>query len=328
MGDILVVAEHLDGKLRDVTAELVSAAALLVGTDVDGTDVDGTDVGGTVALAVIAADPASLHDGVRLDGVGEIIDVAVDAAEFENDVYQAAVLALVEQRHFDAVVMGFTVNLMGYGAAVAAALGGGFASDVFGIARDGDTIVVTRAMYGGKVHAELELPVPAVIQVRPTAWAPAAPGGSPSTSEVSLPHAPTSRARHQEFIAAQVGGVDITCADFLLSIGRGIESKDKVPFFEGLAEKMSAVLSGSRPLIDSGWLPGARQVGQSGKTVKPKVYLAMGISGAVQHLAGIKASGTIIAVNSDPEASIFGVADYGAVADLFEIAEELEKLYS
>jgi electron transfer flavoprotein alpha subunit len=94
-----------------------------------------------------------------------------------------------------------------------------------------------------------------------------------------------------------------------------------------LAEKMGAVLSVSRPLVDAGWMPNERQVGQSGKTVKPKVYLAFGISGAVQHLAGMKSSGTIIAVNTDPEAAIFGVAHYGAVADLFDVAEELEKLF-
>jgi electron transfer flavoprotein alpha subunit len=106
-----------------------------------------------------------------------------------------------------------------------------------------------------------------------------------------------------------------------------VGEKENLGQFEGLAEKMGATLSVSRPLVDQGWMPNSRQVGQSGKTVKPKVYLAFGISGAVQHLAGMKTSGTIIAVNTDPEAAIFNVAHYGAVADLFEVAEELEKLY-
>ena len=122
--------------------------------------------------------------------------------------------------------------------------------------------------------------------------------------------------------------MDITAADFLLSVGRGVGEKENLGQFEGLAEKMGATLSVSRPLVDQGWMPNSRQVGQSGKTVKPKVYLALGISGAVQHLAGMKTSGTIIAVNTDPEAAIFNVAHYGAVADLFEIAEELDKLYA
>ncbi len=129
-----------------------------------------------------------------------------------------------------------------------------------------------------------------------------------------------------EFREAAVGDVDITTAEFLLSIGRGIGEQDAIPQFERLADKLGAVLSVSRPLVDAGWMPNARQVGQSGKTVKPKVYLALGISGAVQHLAGMKTSGTIIAVNTDPEAAIFNVAHYGAVADLFDVADELEKL--
>jgi electron transfer flavoprotein alpha subunit len=136
-----------------------------------------------------------------------------------------------------------------------------------------------------------------------------------------------SRARHKEFEEVAVADVDITTADFLLSVGRGIGDKENLPRFEQLADKMGATLSVSRPLVDAGWIPNARQVGQSGKTVKAKVYLALGISGAVQHLAGMKACDTIIAVNSDPEAAIFSVAHYGAVADLFEVVEELEKLY-
>ena len=129
---------------------------------------------------------------------------------------------------------------------------------------------------------------------------------------------------HVEFREAAVGDVDITKADFLLSIGRGIEDRDNIPQFEELAEKLGATLSVSRPLVDAGWMSNARQVGQSGKTVKPKVYLALGISGAVQHLAGMQKADTIIAVNSDPEAPIFGVAHYGVVGDLFEVAEALE----
>ncbi|MHB1931350.1 MAG: electron transfer flavoprotein subunit alpha/FixB family protein, partial [Acidimicrobiales bacterium] len=134
--------------------------------------------------------------------------------------------------------------------------------------------------------------------------------------------------RHAAFEEAPQGDVDITTADFLLSIGRGIGEKDNVETFAKLAETMGATLSVSRPLVDAGWMPSSRQVGQSGKTVKPKVYLAMGISGAVQHLAGMKTSGTIIAVNSDPEAAIFRVAHYGAVLDLFEVAEELGRQWA
>ena len=121
------------------------------------------------------------------------------------------------------------------------------------------------------------------------------------------------------------GDVDITKADFLLSIGRGIEGKDNIERFEELAARLGATLSVSRPIVDAGWMPASRQVGQSGKTVKPRIYLALGISGAVQHLAGMRTAETIIAVNTDPEAPIFGVAHYGAVADMFELADALER---
>jgi len=305
---VLVIAEHLQGRVRDVTFELVTAARSL---------------GGPVTVAVIGPEPLD----VAREGVDEVVHVRVEQAEFENDVYQQALERLLEEREPDAVLLGFTVNSMGYASAVAAKLGLGFASDVFAVAQGGDTIVATRAFYGSKVHAELEFPAgkPVLLLLRPTAWAPAEAGGAPATSELDL-GAPASRARHKDFREVAKGDVDITTADFLLSIGRGVGEQDNIPMFEELAQKLGATLAVSRPIVDAGWMPNARQVGQSGKTVRPKVYLAFGISGAVQHLAGMKTSETIIAVNTDPEAAIFDVAHYGAVADLFDVAEEMAKL--
>jgi electron transfer flavoprotein alpha subunit len=308
---VLVVAEHLRGKLRDVTRELVTAAG---------------ELPGPVAVAVIAKDPAAFD--VRLAGVDEIVHVAVDCEEFESDVYRAALEALIRERRPGVTLLGFTVNSMGYAPAVAAKLGLGFASDVHGLAQSGDAVVATRSFYGAKVQAEVDFPgrEQVVLLLRPTVWPQAENGGGASTTSLPVP-AGASRARHRSFEEQPPGDVDITTADFLLSVGRGVEDKDSLPELAALAEKMGAVLSVSRPLVDAGWMPSARQVGQSGKTVKPKVYLALGISGAVQHLAGMKTSGTIIAVNTDPEAAIFGTAHYGAVADLFDVAEELDKLY-
>jgi electron transfer flavoprotein alpha subunit len=310
MSETLVVAEHLRGALRDVTGELVTAAAQL---------------GNPVVVAVIARDPSQLD--ARFEGVDEVVNVPVAQGEFENDVYQRVLEALLAERRPQAVLLGFTVNSMGYGPAVAAKLGLGFASDVHALAREGEAVIATRSFYGGKVDAEVEFPDgrPVLLLIRPTAFAPAATGGSPSVSSGSV-EIPASRARHVDFREPAGGDVDITTADFLLSIGRGIGEQDAIPQFERLAEKLGAVLSVSRPLVDAGWMTNARQVGQSGKTVKPKVYLALGISGAVQHLAGMKTSGTIIAVNTDPEAAIFSVAHFGAVADLFDVADELEQL--
>jgi electron transfer flavoprotein alpha subunit len=309
----LIVAEHLRGELRPVTLELIAAAK---------------ELDGPVAVAVIAKDPSAFTEALNLEGVDELLNVQVEQEEFENDVYQQAVEQLIGERQPKTVLLGFTVNSMGYGPAVAAKLGLGFASDVFSIDAQASGLVVERAFYGFKVHAELEFPGhdQVLLMLRPTAWPPAEGAGSASTSDASVSIS-GSRARHQEFVDAATGDVDITTADFLLSVGRGIGDKENLPQFEELADKMGATLSVSRPIVDQGWMPNSRQVGQSGKTVKPKVYLALGISGAVQHLAGMKTSGTIIAVNSDPEAAIFNVAHYGAVADLFEVAEELQKLY-
>jgi len=307
---VLVIAEHLQGRVRDVTYELVTAAR---------------ELGGPVTVALISADPAALD--VDREGVDEVLHVKVAQAEFENDVYQAALESLLAERQPDVVLLGFTVNSMGYGGAVAAKLGLGFASDVFAVSRESDAVVATRAFYGSKVHGELEFPAgkPVLLLLRPTVWPPAPPGGSPTVTKHTFATV-ASRARHKSFRETEKGDVDITTAEFLLSIGRGIGEQENISMFEELASKLGATLSVSRPIVDAGWMPSARQVGQSGKTVKPKVYLALGISGAVQHLAGMKTSETIIAVNTDPEAAIFDIAHYGAVADLFDVAEELAKL--
>jgi len=310
---VLVVAEHLRGAVRDVTLELVTAGRTL----------------GPVMVAVIARDPEPLVATVDVEGVAEIVTVPAGADEFEGGTYQHVLEALIAARRPRVVLLGFTVNAMGYAPAVAAKLGLGYASDVHGVALEGDAVVATRSFYGGKVDAELEFPgaETVLLLLRPTTWAPAEGVGGASVSSLAVDVGP-SWARHLEFVEAVAStDVDITQADFLLSIGRGIGDVDAISQFEELATKMGATLSVSRPIVDAGWMPASRQVGQSGKTVKPKVYLAFGISGAVQHLAGMKASGTIIAVNTDPEASIFNVAHYGAAVDLFDVAEELEKLY-
>jgi electron transfer flavoprotein alpha subunit len=309
---VLVVAEHLRGLVRDITYELIAA---------------GRELGGPVAVAAIGHDPAALD--LNREGVDEVVHVRVGQDDFENDVYQQALEALIAERRPDHVLVGFTVNSLGYAPAVATKLGLGFASDVFALRRDGDTTVATRAFYGSKVHAELDFPGGRgiILMLRPTIWPAAVAGAAaPRVSELKVTIT-ASRSRHKEFLELPKADVDITGADFLLAIGRGIGEKENVALFERLSQKMAATLASSRPLVDAGWMPSSRQVGQSGKTVKPKVYLAMGISGAVQHLAGMKASGTIIAVNKDPEAALFNAAHYGAVADLFEVARELEKLY-
>ena len=308
---VLVIAEHLRGRLRDVTYEIITAGREL----------------GPVTVAVIARDPQVFVDALNVEGVAEIVQVIVEAAEFECDVYQRAVAELITKRQPKVTLIGFTVNSMGYAPALAARLGLGFASDVHNLSLENGLVVATRSFYDSKVSAELEFPGArgVLLLLRPTVWPAAGGPGSAVVTESSSPAGP-SRSRHLTFEEPESGDIDISQAALLLSIGRGVGSREGVKRFEELAAKMGATLAASRPIIDAGWLPASRQVGQSGKTVKPGVYLAFGISGAIQHLAGITAAGTILAVNTDPDAPIFGTAHYGAIADMFDIAEELEKL--
>jgi electron transfer flavoprotein alpha subunit len=317
MSGILVVAETRRGELRPVTLELVTAALELKAA-----------VGGPLAVAVVDADPAAFTGALAVSGVDEILTVTAPTPHFEAHVAQQALESLVADEQPDLVLLGHTIDSMGFGPAIAARLGLGFASDVTAVSWE-DGPVALRGAYGGKLVSELEFPdrERTLLMVRAGAFEPAeANGAAPATRavEVAFDAAPTE---HVEYREAAAGDVDITKAEFLVSIGRGIEDKDNIPQFEELAEKLGATLSVSRPLVDAGWMSNARQVGQSGKTVQPKVYLALGISGAVQHLAGMQKADTIIAVNTDPEAPIFSVAHYGAVADLFDVAEALEQQF-
>jgi electron transfer flavoprotein alpha subunit len=318
MSGILVVAEARRGELRPVSLELISAATELKQA-----------AGGPIAVAVIDADPASLADALAVAGVDEILTVTAPTPHFEAHGAQRALEALIEGEEPDLVLLGHTIDSMGFGPAVAARLGLGFASDVTGVSwQDGP--MATRAAYGGKLVADLDFAdhPRTLLMLRVGAFEPAeATGAAPAERAVEVDFAAPAT-EHVEFREATAGDVDITKAEFLLSIGRGIEDKDNIPQFEELAEKLGATLSVSRPLVDAGWMSNARQVGQSGKTVQPKVYLALGISGAVQHLAGMQKADTIIAVNTDPDAPIFGVAHYGAVADLFDVAEALEQHFA
>ena len=315
MSGILVVAESRRGDLREVSLELVAAALGLK-----------EQAGGPVAVAIIGAGAAEHADALGAAGVDEVLTVSAPTEDFEAHVHAGALEALIEQESPGVVLLGHTIDSLGFGPAVAAKLGLGFASDVTALGWDGGP-VATRGDHGGKVQVELDFPGKQTVLLMLRAGAFEAAAGSGAAPARAVEAAVEVRTEQLGFREVEAGDVDITKADFLLSIGRGVEDKDALPQFEELADKMGATLSVSRPLVDAGWVPNARQVGQSGKTVKPKVYLALGISGAVQHLAGMQNADTIIAVNTDPEAPIFRVADYGAVADLFDVADELAEQF-
>ena len=281
-------------------------------------------------MALIARDPAELMPAVTLEGVDEIVQVRASCSEFDADAYAQALEAVVRKRCPGIILAGFTANGMALGPRVAVDLGLAFASDVVACqVREGEPIA-WRQFYGGKVEAELEFNGTSgvVLLLRPKIWTPAVAGGLPAVSSCQAPCDKSRlRTRHLEFIDPPASDLDIGKSTFILAIGRGAGERDQLPRFEALAEKMRATLAASRPLVDAGWLPSSRLVGRSGATVTPRLYLALGVSGAAQHVEGMNESEVIVAVNKDPRAAIFGVAHYGATLDLFQVLEELEKLW-
>jgi electron transfer flavoprotein alpha subunit len=311
MSGTLVVAESRQGELREVSLELVGAALAVK-----------EQAGGPVKVALIGAGGEAHAGALAAPGVDEVLTVAGAPENCEAHAHEGVLEALIAEEQPGVVLLGHTIDSLGFGPALAARLGLGFASDVTGLSWE-DGPVATRGAYGGKVEVELDFPgkETTLLMLRLGAFEAPAETGEAPVREVDAAAEP--RTEQLGFREVEAGDVDITKAEFLLSVGRGIDDKDALPQFEELAEAMGATLSVSRPLVDAGWVSNARQVGQSGKTVKPRVYLALGISGAVQHLAGMQNADTIIAVNTDPEAPIFRVAHFGAVADLFDVADEL-----
>ena len=311
---VLVIAEHTNAQIREHTFELISAAA---------------ELGDRVMVAIISDKPDVLVEQVNVKGVDEVVKVAINSGGFESDTWQHAVESLIISREPDIVLFGFTVNAMACAPAVAVKMEMGFCSDIISVSREEDGIVAERSLYGEKVVAQYDFTgfKNVILMLRAGVWPPEGGRGEAELSEAS-PGSPGSRTRHIEIKEPPPDNVvDIGKADFILCVGRGANNRQGVTQFEQLAEKMGATLAASRPVVDAGSVPRSLQVGQSGKTVKPKVYLSFGVSGAIQHTTGIKNSQTIIAVNKDPEASIFNIADYGITADLYEVAEELEKLF-
>ncbi|ESP89287.1 electron transfer flavoprotein subunit alpha/FixB family protein [Candidatus Halobonum tyrrellensis] len=313
-GDVAVlgVADHRRGELRDVSFELVTACRELADA-----------VGGELHLAVVAGDVERFAEMLDVEGV-DAVHTVDEGEEFNHDLYAAATAALVEELDPTALVMPNSVNGLDYAPAVANALDLPLVSDAVGLSYDGG-LEATREMYGSKVETTVAVDEePFAVTVRGGEWPPTdAPGEAEirpfafDADESAFP----SRVLGFEEVGG--GDVDIADAEFLVSIGRGIEEEENLDLIYDLVEATGATLSSSRPLVDNGWLDPARQVGQSGKQVTPDVYLAIGISGAVQHVAGMKGSETIIAVNDDPNAPIFDIADYGVVGDLFEVVPAL-----
>ncbi|NHN60842.1 MULTISPECIES: electron transfer flavoprotein subunit alpha/FixB family protein [Halorussus] len=311
MTDVLAVTEHRRGELRDVSFEVITAGRQLA-----------DQTGGDLHLAVVGGDTESFADTLNREGVDAIHTVS-EGEEFNHDVYAQAVEALHAEVDPQVLLMPNSVNGLDYAPAVANRLDLPLATDAVDFEYD-DGLSVTREMYGSKVETTVDVGGDRqAVTIRGAEW-PAAEGvGDAEISEFDADVDTDTGSTVTGFEEVGGGDVDISEADFIVSIGRGIEEEDNLPLIEDLVEATDATLASSRPIVDNGWLPKNRQVGQSGKVVTPTVYLAIGISGAVQHVAGMKGSDTIVAVNTDPNAPIFDIADYGIVGDLFDVVPEL-----
>ncbi|MFO7927092.1 electron transfer flavoprotein subunit alpha/FixB family protein [Natronomonas sp.] len=309
---VLAVAEHRRGELRDVSYELINAGRELA-------DEHGTDL----AIAIIGGDVDGFADDLNRTGVDTIYTVD-EGEEFNHGVYTQTIEQLYAELEPTALLLPNTVNGLDYAPAVAGALDLPLATDVIGL-EGGDAVEITREQYGGKVETTYDIDADQyALTIRPAEWPVAEEAGDAPIEAFDVDIDESALGTTVNGFEEVAGGdVDITEAEVLVSVGRGIEEEDNIPLIEALADALGATLSSSRPIVDNGWLPQNRQVGQSGKVVTPDVYIAIGISGAVQHVAGMKGADTIIAINTDPNAPIYDIADYGIVDDLFEVVPAL-----
>ncbi len=312
MTDVLAVTEHRRGELRDVSYEIITAGRQLA-----------DETGGDLHLAVISGTVDEFAEKCNREGVDAIHTVS-HGEEFNHDVYTQAITQLYDELAPQYVLTPNSVNGLDYAPAIANALDLPVVTDTIDLETDGETLIATREMYGGKVETTNELEGPAVATIRGAEW-PAAEGTGDASVEAFDADIDEDAVGSTVNGFEEVGGgdVDISEADVLVSVGRGIEEEENIPLIEELADALDATVSSSRPIVDNGWLPKNRQVGQSGKVVTPDVYIAIGISGAVQHVAGMKGADTIVAINTDPNAPIMDIADYAIHDDLFDVVPAL-----
>jgi electron transfer flavoprotein alpha subunit len=310
--DILVLADHIGGQLSDATAELVGKAKELAGA-----------TGGQAVVALLGA-PALAE---QIGGADTVLTVDHPAlAAYNPEAWEKALLGVVTERQPRLVLIANSTIGMDLGAGLSAAWDAPLVAYTVGLNADGGDMVATAQVYGGKLLAEVAISGDKGICTVVAGSFPAAGAGAGSPAVEAL--APPAglddlKTSFLTMVEPEGGDVDITAADLLVSVGRGIGSQDNMDDVQELADALGAPLSASRPITDSGWLPKTRQVGKSGLKVKPKVYLTFGISGAPEHLEGMRDAELIIACNTDAAAPIFDVAHYGTTLDLFDLVPAL-----
>jgi electron transfer flavoprotein alpha subunit len=319
MGNVLVLAEHRQGTLRDISFEMLAVAPKLA-----------ADMGGEVMVLLIGS--AMDEMAQKLAGYGVKVMV-IDDPLFENfnaEKYQKVLSALIDDLKPAVLMTGHTAQGVDFMPALAVEKKLPLIAEALNLEYVDGTLKATRQLYSGKVNATVAFK-PAdtyLLTFREGAVEAPAPSSAGVVEKVDSPlKEDVPYRKFVEYIEAEVGDVDITQSDILVSVGRGLKEDKNLPLIEELAKAIKADIAGSRAATDAGWIPHDRQVGTSGKSVKPKLYIAMGISGAFQHIAGMKGAKTVVAINKDPEAPIFTVADYAIVDDMFKIVPKLtEKL--
>jgi electron transfer flavoprotein alpha subunit len=321
MGDVFVLAEHRRGELREVTLEMLGKGRELAG-----------QLGGSLK-AVLLGHGVDAFAGELANQAHEVLVVEDERLEnFNSELYQKVLVSLLADRQPTLTLIGHTACGMDMAPSLATELDLPLATDCIGFEFEDGQLLAIRERYGGKLQSKVSFKESGqyMATVRQAAFP--LKELEPLGGQIVAVDSPlTEEARRKKFIEyveAAIGDVDIAQSDIVVAVGRGIKEQENLELMEKLAKAMGGVLAGSRPVIDSGWLPPDRQVGQSGKTVKPKLYVAVGISGASQHLAGMKASDTIVAINKDPGAPIFNVATYGIVDDLFKVVPALTEQLS
>jgi electron transfer flavoprotein alpha subunit len=316
MTQIFVLAEHRQGQTRDITFEMLTKGRELA-----------ERIDASLTAVVLGNEVKEQAD--TLSEYAERILLVEDAKleNFNSEAYKKVLSNLINEEKPVLTMIGHTSFGVDLAPGLAEALKLPLATDCIDLEFAGKTLSITRQMYGGKVNvkATVHKAEGYIVTVRQAAFTAQKPAMNAEILKKSFPSTEEiANKRFIEYVLPPPSGVDITAADMLIGIGRGIKDESNMLTVEELAESLGGMLACSRPIVDKGWLPSDRQVGASGKTVKPKLYIALGISGAFQHILGMKSSDLIIAVNKDPYAPIFNFSDYGVVEDMFKILPSLQ----
>jgi len=310
--DILVITEHLDGKMADISYEMVGKAKELAAA-----------MGGQAIAVTLGSGAAPLAESTAADAAIYVDDPAL--AEFNPEAYGKVIVALVQEKIPKMTMIGNTSMGMDLAAWLSVKIGQTCLAYVNDLGVEDGKVVATSQIYGGKMAAKAEAEGGSVVVGVLAGAFPADAGqGSTAAEQIGSPVSLDGlKTKFVKMIRPEGGDIDITAQDKLVAVGRGIGSQDNIELVEELAEALEAAVAASRPITDAGWLPKTRQVGKSGVAVKPKLYLMLGISGAPEHLEGMKDAELIIAINTDAGAPIFDVAHYGTTCDLFDVAEAM-----